>query len=258
MTHDGPQSLGAGVRRLRISRVYVDYPLSIGQTIPLNHRIHHHLIHVLRLHPGQPLIIFNGLGGEYEGTLKRLDNTTSGVVINRRLECHRESKFRTTLLQGISRSDHMSFALQKTVELGVHEIYPVVTHRSPLKLGANRIEKKLRHWKQIVIASCEQCGRTRIPKLYSPITLSKYFLDTPHIFGIILDPSSSNGLSSLPDALGDIAILIGAEGGLTDEEIALASDNGFQTVRLGPRVLRTETAAMAILAAIQALRGDFG
>lgn len=189
--------------------------------------------------------------------LQRLDNRTSGIVISRYVDCRRESEVRIRLLQGISRSDHMDFTLQKTVELGVHEIYPLVTRRSPLKLDAKRMEKKMRHWKHIVVASCEQCGRTRIPKLYPPTTLSKYFFDTPRHFGIILDPRSNTGLSILPTDLEAIDILVGAEGGLAKEEIALATENGFQTVCLGPRILRTETAAMAALAALQTLRGDF-
>lgn len=241
---------------MRISRVYVNSLISVGKTIKLDHRVHHHIIHVLRLQPGQILRVFNSRGGEYEGTLDRLDNKTSGVIINRYIECHRESATKTRLLQGISRSDHMNFALQKTVELGVHEIYPILTRRCTVKLVASRVHKKMRHWEQIIISSCEQCGRTRVPKLYPPITLSKYFFNRPPHFGIVLDPTSNNTLSELISDLKDITILVGAEGGLTDEEIALASENGFHTIRLGPRILRTETAGITALAAVQTLWGD--
>jgi 16S rRNA (uracil1498-N3)-methyltransferase len=152
----------------------------------------------------------------------------------------------------------MNFTLQKTVELGVREIYPVFTQRSGVKFDAHRTEKKMRHWRQIVIASCEQCGRTRIPKLYPPLTLSRYFSDRRSHLGIVLDPDSNKNISDLPSDLKEITILVGAEGGLTEEEIALAVENGFQAIRLGPRILRTETAGMTALAAVQTLWGDFG
>ncbi len=241
---------------MRLSRVYVDSALSVGHTIKLDSRAHHHLAHVLRLQPGQRLRVFNGQGGEYEGTLARFDNKSSAVVIDRFIECHREAATKTRLLQGISRSDHMHFTLQKTVELGVHEIFLILTRRGTVKLDASRIEKKMQHWKQIVIAACEQCGRTYVPKLYPPITLSEYFLNRPPHFGVVLEPTSNNSLSELVPDLKNITLLVGAEGGLTEEEIALATENGFQTIRLGPRILRTETAGITALAAVQTLWGD--
>ena len=151
----------------------------------------------------------------------------------------------------------MRFTLQKAVELGAHEICPVITHRSGPKLDAHRIEKKMRHWQQIVISSCEQSGRTHLPKLCPPLTLSRYFSTHNRHFGIVLDPAADKNLSDLPHDMEKITILVGAEGGLTEEEIKLAVNNGFHTIRLGPRILRTETAGISVLAAVQTLWGDF-
>ena len=157
----------------------------------------------------------------------------------------------------------MDYAIQKATELGAARIVPILTERSVVKLDARQAEARLQHWQRIVIASCEQCGRATLPLLASPRRLLDYLaalLDGPEPAPLraVLVPEAPDGIGALPVALGALELLIGPEGGLADEELALAVRAGFRPLRLGPRVLRTETAAAAALAALQALRGDLG
>ena len=156
----------------------------MGAEIELDTTTHHHIINVLRLKSGAHLVVFDGSGGEYEATLTRVTRTISGVTINKFIDCDRESTLSTRLLQGISRNDHMDYALQKAVELGVSEIQPIMSQRCTTRMNASRLENKYRHWKRVIVAACEQAGRTRIPKIYHPLTLKDSVAYRTDDFGI--------------------------------------------------------------------------
>ncbi len=243
---------------MQLPRLFIDTPLEIGIEIELNAQAHHHLVNVLRLRPGAHFVIFNGRGGEYKATLTHPMRTTSRITVSKFLDCHRESTLNTRLLQAVSRSDRMDYALQKAVELGVSEIQPIVTELCAVRLDARRLSNKRRHWKQVIVAACEQSGRTRIPKLMHPLALAEFMQHHKDHFGIVLDARMGRSLTSLrPPKQQTIAVLIGPEAGFTALEIAMITQGGFIPVRMGPRTFRTETAGVVALAALQILWGDY-
>lgn len=239
-------------------RFYCDLPLTTGTSLRLPDQVHRH-VQVLRLAPGDEIRLFNGQGGEYAAEVVSVGNKASEVLIGEHLTVERESVLQVGLAQGISSGDRMDYTLQKAVELGVAYIQPLMTRRSIVKLPADRWAKKHEHWRQVVIAACEQCGRNTIPEVrdaqpyLSWIHQQTVNAEAP---GLILMPGSQQRLQDLPHQT-QACLLAGPEGGLTDEEHQEAIHRGWQTLTLGPRVLRTETAALAALAALQTVWGDF-
>lgn len=243
---------------MRVNRVFLDATLRTGDKVELDAATHHHIVQVLRLKTGAPVIVFNGSGGEYKGNLALTTRKSGSVILDQHIECHRESSLNTRLVLGISRHDRMDYALQKAVELGVTEIQPVVTQRCARWPKKDQLEKKQSHWQRVVIAACEQSGRTQIPSLFHPIPLMEYVSHQHNRLEIVLDPEKGCRLNSLTLSTPRcVSVLIGPEGGLTPTEIAVAVKAGFIQVRMGPRILRTETAAVAALVALQILWGDF-
>ena len=240
-------------------RFYSPENLSLGATIKLSENAATHATRVLRLNVGDRLNLFNGDGFDYasELILVKKNEVLAKVISSHALD--NESPLNITLLQGISSGDRMDFSIQKAVELGVQLIQPIATDRSVVKLSAERAEKRLEHWQNIVISACEQCGRASIPKVLAPKSLANWIADNmqSNITRILLNPIAAKRLAELEKPLGDIQLLIGAEGGLTQSEINLAISKGFQSVLLGPRILRTETAGPTAIAALQSLWGDF-
>ena len=218
----------------------------------------HHLSHVLRLTAGDAVIVFDGRGSEYEATIARI--ARSGVTLNvsepRRVD--RESPLEVTLAQGISSGDRMDYTVQKAVELGVAAIQPLATERSVVKLDRERAVKRVAHWQAIAIASCEQCGRNRVPEVL-PVQHFTAWLGAPAagVLRLTLAPDAALKLAELERPGRPIILLAGPEGGFSPREREDAEHAGCTAVRLGPRVLRTETAAVAALAAMQVLWGDF-
>jgi 16S rRNA (uracil1498-N3)-methyltransferase len=241
---------------MHIPRIFVDAPLRVGDSQELNATTHHHLINVLRHKPGDRIVVFNGYGGEYEAVLRRTHQSTNNIFIGKFIDCNRESSLQLKLLQGISRGDHMDFCLQKAVELGVTEIQPIYTERCTVRIKKRHLQKKLDRWQKIITSATEQCGRTRISSLNTPLTLSDYFQQSPSQCGIVLDPTSDTSLSQFSPPQESISILVGPEGGLSEQEIAIASVSGLHRVFMGARTLRTETAAITAIAAVQILWGD--
>lgn len=241
---------------MRIPRVFVDASLHVGDSLELNAAAHHHLIRVLRHSPKDRIVVFNGRGGEFEAILSRVDHTTSSIVIDRFIDCNRESPLQLKLLQGVSRGDRMDYCLQKAVELGVTEIQPIFTERCTVRIKARDLEKKISRWRKIITSASEQCGRTRLSRLNTPITLLEYFLHRPYQCGIVLDPATQTNLSAFSPSRENISILVGPEGGLSDHEIAQATARGMCRIRIGTRTLRTETAAISAIAIVQAMWGD--
>lgn len=226
-----------------------------GQAVELPEAAAHHAARVLRLEVGDALTLFTGTGGEYAAQLVRIDKRGAAVRVDAYTPVERESPLSITLAQSVVANDAMDYAVRKSVELGVTAIQPVVSARSaPLPAG-ERSDKRLAHWRQIAIAACEQCGRNRIPEIAAPRPLADW-LSAWSGDGVIFVPDAEQALASLPPPVRPLAVLIGPEGGFAPREFAEARAKAFTAVRLGPRVLRTETAGVAALAALQAIWGD--
>ncbi|MEO8674778.1 MAG: 16S rRNA (uracil(1498)-N(3))-methyltransferase [Casimicrobiaceae bacterium] len=228
---------------------------AIGQTIELPAAAAHHAVRVVRLAVGDTLTLFDGAGGEYAATLLHVERKDVGVRIDSFDAVERESPLSVTLAQAIAANDAMDYAVRKAVELGVTALQPLVTERSAPLPSGERGDKRLAHWKGIAVAACEQCGRNRIP-LVSPPAPWKEWLASWKGAGVVLVPGSASSLAALPRPTPPVALAIGPEGGFTDREIGAARAAGWHAVSFGPRVLRTETAAAAALALMQALWGD--
>lgn len=243
---------------MRLTRSHVDAPLQVGDEITLPDDVAAHLLRVLRLQEGDACVLFNGDGHDYDARITAIGKREARAQVLSARRIDNESPLRITLLQGIARGEKMDWILQKATELGVARILPVSSDRSEVKLDAQRADKRLAHWRGIVVSACEQSGRAMVPDVVAPQTLAQSVASRTGR-GFILDPFAEASLASLRGAsLHDCTIAIGPEGGWSprDREHLLAA--GFEGLRLGPRVLRTETAGIAAIAALQALSGDLG
>jgi len=240
---------------MRISRFYTQQQLADSKTVQLDEETSHYICRVLRLKAGAPLILFNGDGRDYHAVLDRADKKQVSVSILHAEQTCRESRLHITLGQGISRGERMDFVLQKSVELGINAITPLWTSRSQVQLRGKRLEKRLSHWQGVIKSASEQSGRSVLPELGNACLLSDWCIEPNAPLQLVLDPGADISLGELAPE-NRIRILIGPEGGLDAGETALAVSVGFQRVRLGPRVLRTETAALAAISALQTLWGD--
>jgi len=238
---------------MRVSRFYCPDLVSTEQPFYLPERAHKHAVQVLRLKVGDSLQVFDGEGNEWHCKLEAVEKKQSTIRLLEKIPSEVPSALSVTLLQGISKGDRMDYAIQKAVELGVERIVPVQSERCNVQLSGPRAEKKLSHWKGVMISACEQSGRNRLPVL-SPIALLSEALTT-YPNGLVLDPLADLTLKSIAKQP-SIPIAIGPEGGFSEEEITLAKQSGFQAIQFGPRILRTETAAVAVMSALQTLWGD--
>lgn len=244
---------------MRIPRIYIDAPLQTGVELQLPAQAGEHLARVLRLTVGAPLLLFNGDGCEYPAILQRIGKREVWARVDGEgVAQQRESALQLTLAQGIARGDKMDFILQKATELGVQRIVPLLTERTEVKLNAERSERRMAHWRAVISSACEQSGRTRLPELSEPMTLTSWAaaLDDSSGVRLSLDPRASATPRSLA-TLGAATLVIGPEGGLSAKDLMVVEVAGFRGMRLGPRILRTETAGLAAIAALQAVHGDF-
>jgi 16S rRNA (uracil1498-N3)-methyltransferase len=240
------------------SRVYINQPLSVGATITLPDDAARHLVQVLRMRLGDSFIAFNGQGGEYAATLSTISKREAQATIGELSAVDRESPLSITLAQCVSKGDRMDYTLQKAVELGVSNVVPLMSSRTVVKLDAERWAKKIEHWQGVIISACEQSGRTRVPQLAAPEDLDDWLRrNTSDSLKLVLAPGASKQLRQLDPNSRAITLLIGPEGGLSEAECTLAAKHEFIPLALGPRILRTETAGVAALAAIQAQWGDW-
>lgn len=241
------------------TRFYSAEKLSLGALVPLSASAATHATRALRLNIGDKLKLFNGDGFDYECELVSLKKTavTANVLSSQRVE--NESPLDITLLQGISSGDRMDYTIQKAVELGVKSIQPISTERSVVKLNAERAQKRLEHWQNIVHSACEQSGRAFVPQVCAPTSLSNWLANNTQgkATRILLNPLGALKMAALAKPTDQIQLLIGAEGGLSQSEINAATTQGFQSIILGARILRTETAALTAIASMQTLWGDF-
>lgn len=242
---------------MRVNRIYCEGPLTSGTRIALPAAGAYHVARVLRMREGAPLRVFDGSGGEFQAEITRVDGDSVTVQLGNQTQATTESPLRITLVQGVSRGERMDWTLQKATELGVAAIAPVLTARSVVRLDSKQVEKKHAHWRGIVIGACEQCGRSRIPAVSPASSLREYFANVRKDgMRLVLSPAAPASLAGIASLPAKVELLIGPEGGLDDDELVAAQKFGFMPVRLGPRVLRTETAAVVALTVLQALWGD--
>jgi 16S rRNA (uracil1498-N3)-methyltransferase len=241
---------------MRLTRVYVDAELTTGSIIELPAETASHLVKVLRARSGDPLVLFAGDGREYQGAVESVRGSRVSASVGRGGAVDRESPFAITLVQCVARGDRMDFIVQKATELGVVRIVPVLSQRSVVRLDGAQAESKAAHWRAVAVNACEQCGRNRLPLIDAPLPLLNYLgSDAGSATRLVLEPGPESRAPPAPlGAAADIAI--GPEGGFCDDELEAFRLAAFDRLRLGPRILRTETAAIAALAWLQTLHGD--
>ncbi|EPL14391.1 16S rRNA (uracil(1498)-N(3))-methyltransferase [Pseudomonas sp. CF161] len=239
---------------MRLSRFFIDAPLSLGEH-PLPEAQAHYIGRVLRMAEGDALQVFDGSGMEFRGTLLEVGKKRVTVRLDECFAGQVESPLQIHLGQGLSRGERMDWAIQKATELGVSEITPIFSERCEVRLKDERADKRLMHWRQVAISACEQCGRSRVPVIHPPLLLADWIKQTQAELKLVLHPVAEPLVSHAKPA--SLAFLIGPEGGLSDAEVEQAHGAGFLPARLGPRVLRTETAPVVALAVAQQLWGDF-
>lgn len=239
---------------MRIPRIYTRSDLQTPETF-LDDNAAHHVGKVLRMGAGQDLLLFNGDGHEYAATIVDAGKKHVQVRVNHSQACETESPLRTIIGQVISRGERMDYMIQKAVELGVNEIFPLTSERCEVKLKGDREEKRLTHWQQIAISAAEQCGRATITTIHPIQDFSSWIQQPFDGHSLVLHHRSQQSLTDLPTPQ-QVRLVIGPEGGLSETEIQAASDTGFIETTLGPRVFRTETAPIAVLSTLQWLWGD--
>lgn len=242
---------------MNLPRFYCREALAPGAHVELPEPVARHAVRVLRLPPGAPMVLFDGRGGEYPARIERIERDRVVAELGAWQDVERESPLAITLVQALQVGEKMDFTIQKAVELGVRDIVPVESRRSVMRLAGERAAKRVAHWQGVAAAACEQCGRNQVP-LVAPLEKLESWLARPAhaALRLMLAPDAEQTLVEIAPA-GEVQLLIGSEGGLDPQEVIAATQAGFRAVRLGPRVLRTETAGLAALAAMQAIWGDF-
>ena len=241
---------------MRTTRVYVNQPLSLDQVVQLGEREAHYLGHVMRLRENDPVQVFNGEGGCYTARVTAVGRRSVSIVPQEFLQQDRESSLHVTLAHGIARGQHMDYTIQKAVELGVTRIVPLFTEHAQVRLSGDRAEQRLAHWRGVAVSACEQCGRNRIPDIDRPLSLAEWLDMDADGLRLVLQPGAETALPPGDAPPAAVTLLCGPEGGLSESDLQSASGHGYRPVSLGPRTLRTETAALAALTLCQVLWGD--
>jgi len=239
---------------MRLHRFYIQQPLAVNSTLKLSDDVWRHCVQVLRYKENDELLLFNGDGCDYLARLQKVEKKSAIAQVCKQIPVNNESPLKLHLYQGIARGDKMDWIIQKAVELGVSEITPIFTEFCNVRLDSQRLAKKQRHWQQIARSACEQSGRARIPQINEAIDIKQIENDDSTL--LLLSPNSEQSIRQL-QLTESVALIIGPEGGLSQDEEQLLFDRGAQSVQIGPRILRTETAGLAILSALQAMYGDW-
>ena len=240
---------------MRIHRVHINHALQPGQEITIDDRLAHYLGRVLRVVAQQSIVLFNGDSHDYVAEVAQLGKKQIVLSVISRLPATPESRLNITVVQAISRGERMDQTLQKCTELGVAAFQPLISKRVEVRLGAEKLARRLEHWQGVVISACEQSGRAVVPEVLSPLDFDDWLDKDPDVRRLVLAPGADTPLASL-DFTGCVQLAVGPEGGFSDAELGLMDSQGVVAVSLGPRVLRTETAAPAAVAVLQALAGD--
>ncbi len=242
---------------MRLTRCFVELPLRAGTRLTLPESAANHLARVLRLREGDDCVLFNGDGHDYAARLAVVGKREVTADVLSALAVDNESPLRVTLLQGIARGEKMDLILQKATELGVAEVLPVVSERTEVKLDAERAEKRLAHWRSVVVSACEQSGRACLPGIAAPRALAEAARACDAAATrLLLDPAGEHALATLPAPAAGVIVAIGPEGGWSPRDRETLHAAGFTGLRLGPRILRTETAGLTAIAALQSRFGD--
>jgi 16S rRNA (uracil1498-N3)-methyltransferase len=243
---------------MRTIRIHVDQPLAAGSELDLPTQAAEHVARVLRMAPGDPLVLFNGDGCDYQAAILAVGKREVAVRVEQARAVANESPLRLVLAQGVARGEKMDLIVQKATELGVARIVPLLTERSEVKLDAARAEKRLAHWRAVAASACEQSGRARVPALEPTQPLQAWLdgLAGDGALRLALLPEATRQAGALRFSEAGGLLVVGPEGGLGERDVAALDAAGFDGLRLGPRILRTETAGLAALAALQALHGD--
>lgn len=244
---------------MQCPRIYTPEALHSGTTISLPESAAIHVARVLRLAAGDPITLFDGSGVDHDATLGVVARSGVTAVVGTARPGVGESPLAVTLLQGISRGPRMDTVMQKATELGVRAIQPVLTERSVVRLDGERAHARRIHWQRIVVSACEQCGRSTLPDVLTPATLDDVLARLASgTVGFTLDPQGAGRVEALVGSAGSVALAVGPEGGFTEAELGMLATAGFRGLRLGPRIMRTETAPLAALAILQYACGDLG
>ena len=241
---------------MRIPNVYIEQSLSLNESLTLSDEAFRHVSKVLRMRVGDRVKLFNGRGGWYLAEIESSSKKQTSVRIVEHCPGLTETKLEITLVQGISRAQHMDYTLQKSVEMGVTRIVPVQTDYGNVKLDQERRDNKRRHWQKIIIGACEQSGRDTLPELLEPMALESWFEQEQNKHRFLLQPESGQSLSDVKPEDNKLSLIIGPEGGFSESEIGFLLSKECEAVSMGPRILRTETAALASITACQILWGD--
>lgn len=243
---------------MRTIRIHVDHPLATGQELTLPAQAGEHVARVLRLVAGDGITLFNGDGHDYPATIQAVGKRDVSVQVLSSQAIDNESPLRLTLAQGVARGEKMDLIVQKATELGVARIVPLLTERSEVRLDAARAEKRLTHWRAVTASACEQSGRASLPEVMPAMALDAWLgsLENDGALRLALLPEGTQKARELHFAPAGGILVVGPEGGLGNRDVAALTEAGFRGLRLGPRILRTETAGLAALAALQALHGD--
>ena len=241
---------------MRIHRVFTSQDLEPGQSLQLAERAAHYLGRVLRVAVGETVVLFNGDGHDYVTDVVSASKKTLDLAVRSRIPARRESHLKVTVVQALGRGERMDYTLQKCTELGAAAFQPLFSERVELKLKADKLEKRLEHWRGVVISACEQSGRAVVPEVEQPLSLRDWLARKSSCRRFVLDPVADGGISSA-EIPGQLELAIGPEGGFSDAERDWMAASGVKPLTLGPRILRTETAGPAALAVLQAVAGDF-
>lgn len=237
------------------TRIFYPESLEVGKALALPREQSHHIATVLRMSPGEEVIVFNGQGGEYDGLIDSVQKHSVLLKIQKWRDVNRESPLSIVLAQGISRGERMDYTIQKATELGISEIQPMFTEYCTIRLAADRVEKKLAHWQAIAVGASEQSGRNKVPLIRSPLPFSAVLRSSGNL--MIGDTEGGKPIKAVLGPIrSPIVLLIGPEGGFSEAEIAAAIQAGAQSISLGPRILRTETAGLVAAALLQSYFGD--
>ncbi len=242
---------------MRISRIFTEQGLAPDSELQLEQRAAHYLVRVLKLRPGDVLVLFNGDGFDYAAELISVNRDALTVRVNTRLPAAAESPLRLTLVQAVGKGDRMDYSLQKATELGVAQVQPVFSTRTEVRLQGARLDKRMSHWRGVLVAACEQSGRATLPLLADALSLDEWLDRSSGEVRYVLDPRAERCLAGCEKPGPAATVVIGPEGGFTEQEMQRLVLAGVTAVSLGPRVLRTESAGPAAITVLQTLYGDF-
>jgi 16S rRNA (uracil1498-N3)-methyltransferase len=242
---------------MRLIRVHTPGELRVAATTRIEGGAAAHLARVLRLRAGDLVTLFNGDGWDYPGVIVAIRGERVEVELRERVAGLPDSPLAITLVLGLARGEKMDLSVQKATELGVARIVPVTTERSVVRLDDEQGGRKLAHWRSVAISACEQCGRSRLPRIEAPLGLEAWLSGASvPARRLLLLPGAAVALGAIAAGPGELAVLVGPEGGLANSEVTAATRSGYEPRSLGPRILRAETAAMATIAILQAMSGD--